>query len=73
MDKCNKKTASLFPHFLRGSTESARPHPTIPITTKNITALGITEKMNSNRERGKQKCFQKKQEENKAVNSGKRR
>lgn len=60
MGKCNKKTISLFLHFLRGSTESARPHPTILITTKNITALGITEKMNLNREKGKQKCSPKK-------------
>lgn len=56
---------------MRASTESAKPHPTIPITTKKITALGITEKIN--REGGKKKYFKKKQEENKAVNSGRRR
>lgn len=33
-------------HFLRGSTESAKPHTTIQITTKKITALGIKEKKN---------------------------
>lgn len=57
---------------MRGSAESAKPHATIPITSKSITALGIRGKK-INRERGKQKYFKKKQGENKAVNSGKRR
>lgn len=55
---------------MRVSTESAKPHTTIPITTKKISAVGITGKKNKQGKR-EAEILQERAERKQSSESGK--